>query len=245
MQDGWYHTGDIGDIDADGFLRITDRKKELFKTSGGKFVAPSRVEAAIKRSVYVNQVMLVGDGRPHPAALVSPNWDLVRTELGIAPDVPAADLLAPRRRRRLSDARSARATPRIWRNSNRFAKSSCCRAISPWKTANSRRRSKSNGGSSRRNTRPRSSASTPNAHAADSFHRLRTHDPHAPRRRGSARADQKQDGLSGAHPASGQEQPRPRLRPDAAHRRDLRRADRREHEQDLSAAAAFGRARIS
>lgn len=81
MEDGWYRTGDIGEIDAEGFLRITDRKKELFKTSGGKFVAPSRVEAAIKRSVYVNQVMLVGDSRPHPAALVSPNWDLLRVEL--------------------------------------------------------------------------------------------------------------------------------------------------------------------
>ena len=93
ITDGWYHTGDIGTIDQDGFLRITDRKKELFKTSGGKFVAPSRVEAAIKRSVYVNQVMLVGDSRPHPAALVSPNWDLVRTELDIPASVPVKDLV--------------------------------------------------------------------------------------------------------------------------------------------------------
>lgn len=92
ITDGWYHTGDIGAIDAQGCLHITDRKKELFKTSGGKFVAPSRVEAAIKRSVYINQVMLVGDGRPHPAALVSPNWDLVRAELDI-PAAPAEDLV--------------------------------------------------------------------------------------------------------------------------------------------------------
>jgi long-chain acyl-CoA synthetase len=92
MEDGWYHTGDIGTIDADGFLRITDRKKELFKTSGGKFVAPARVEAAIKRSVYINQVMLVGEGRAHPAALVSPNWDILRTELGLAAGVPLAEL---------------------------------------------------------------------------------------------------------------------------------------------------------
>lgn len=93
ITDGWYHTGDIGVIDERGYLRITDRKKELFKTSGGKFVAPSRVEAAIKRSVYINQVMLVGDGRPHPAALISPNWDLVRTELGIEQSVPPEELL--------------------------------------------------------------------------------------------------------------------------------------------------------
>ncbi len=95
MEDGWYHTGDIGEIDAEGFLHITDRKKELFKTSGGKFVAPSRVEAAIKRSVYVNQVMLVGDSRPHPIALISPDWALVRTELGI-PDSVSIDELRTR-----------------------------------------------------------------------------------------------------------------------------------------------------
>lgn len=93
IEEGWYRTGDIGAIDADGYLRITDRKKELFKTSGGKFVAPSRVEGAIKRSVYVNQVMLVGDGRPHPAALISPNWDLVRMELNVPATVPAEQLV--------------------------------------------------------------------------------------------------------------------------------------------------------
>jgi len=92
IEDGWYHTGDIGTIDEQGYLHITDRKNELFKTSGGKFIAPSRVEGAIKRSVYVNQVMIVGDGRPHPAALVSPNWDLVRMELGIDRAVPVTQL---------------------------------------------------------------------------------------------------------------------------------------------------------
>jgi long-chain acyl-CoA synthetase len=92
LQDGWYKTGDVGHIDADGYLTITDRKKELFKTSGGKFISPSRVESAIKRSVYINQVMLVGDGRPHPAALIAPNWDLVRAELHLSAGVSAADL---------------------------------------------------------------------------------------------------------------------------------------------------------
>jgi len=83
LGDGWYRTGDIGMIDPEGFLRITDRKRELFKTSGGKFIAPSRVESAIRRSLYVNQVMVTGNGRPFPIALVSPNWDVLHSELGI------------------------------------------------------------------------------------------------------------------------------------------------------------------
>lgn len=81
LSDGWLHTGDIGEIDADGFLRITDRKKEVFKTDTGKYVSPARVEASIKRSPYVAQAMVVGDGRPHPAALVAPNWALLATAL--------------------------------------------------------------------------------------------------------------------------------------------------------------------
>ncbi len=77
--DGYFKTGDIGQLDADGFLRITDRKKELFKTSGGKYVAPQAVEACIKRSRFVNQVVLVGAGRKFPAALVVPNWEELKS----------------------------------------------------------------------------------------------------------------------------------------------------------------------
>jgi long-chain acyl-CoA synthetase len=87
IHDGWLSTGDIAEIDSDGYVRITDRKKELFKTSGGKYVAPARVESAILRSIYVNQIMVLGAGRAHPAALVSPNWPVLRRELGIHDEV--------------------------------------------------------------------------------------------------------------------------------------------------------------
>lgn len=94
MDNGWYKTGDVGVIDERGYLRITDRKKELFKTSGGKFIAPARIESALKRSVYISQAMVVGESRPHPAAVVSPNWDLVCQTLGIDASVPIAQLAA-------------------------------------------------------------------------------------------------------------------------------------------------------
>jgi long-chain acyl-CoA synthetase len=83
--DGWFQTGDIGAFDARGHLVITDRKKELFKSSGGKWISPSRIETAIKRSIYVGQVMAFGANRAHPAVVIAPNWDLIRKEL----DLPA------------------------------------------------------------------------------------------------------------------------------------------------------------
>jgi long-chain acyl-CoA synthetase len=78
-EDGWFKTGDIGAIDEDGFLRITDRKKELFKTSGGKYIAPQPIEQMIKGSSFVNQVVLVGNGHKFPAALIVPNWERVES----------------------------------------------------------------------------------------------------------------------------------------------------------------------
>ncbi len=76
-EDGWFKTGDIGTIDPDGFLRITDRKKELFKTSGGKYIAPSPIEQMIRSSRFVNQAVLIGSERKFAAALIVPNFDML------------------------------------------------------------------------------------------------------------------------------------------------------------------------
>jgi long-chain acyl-CoA synthetase len=76
--DGYFHTGDIGEKDNDGFLKITDRKKEMFKTSGGKYIAPQLLENAMKQSRFVGQIMVIGDGQKMPAAFIQPNFDFVK-----------------------------------------------------------------------------------------------------------------------------------------------------------------------
>ncbi len=91
--DGWLQTGDIGTYDGD-HLVITDRKKELFKSSGGKWIAPARIETAIKRSIFIGQVMAFGDDQPHPAVLVAPNWGLIRTELSLGSEVTTEQMAA-------------------------------------------------------------------------------------------------------------------------------------------------------
>jgi long-chain acyl-CoA synthetase len=76
--DGWFRTGDVGHIDADGFLVITDRKKDLIKTSGGKYIAPQMIESLIKSSRFVSQVVVVGNARKFASALIVPNLELLR-----------------------------------------------------------------------------------------------------------------------------------------------------------------------
>ncbi|WP_228235653.1 AMP-dependent synthetase/ligase [Allomuricauda sp. M10] len=78
MTGDYFHTGDIGEVDAEGFLKITDRKKEMFKTSGGKYVAPQILENRFKQSRFIEQIMVIGEGEKMPAALIQPNFEFVR-----------------------------------------------------------------------------------------------------------------------------------------------------------------------
>ncbi len=76
--DGYFHTGDIGEIDNEGFLKITDRKKEIFKTSGGKYISPQLLENTMKQSRFIEQIMVIGDGQKMPAAFIQPNFDFIK-----------------------------------------------------------------------------------------------------------------------------------------------------------------------
>ena len=95
LKEGYFHTGDIGEVDSDGFLKITDRKKSMFKTSGGKYVAPQLIENTMKQSSFIEQILVVGDGEKMPAALIQPNWEWINqwSELkghGISQDTSVA-----------------------------------------------------------------------------------------------------------------------------------------------------------
>lgn len=78
IKNNYFHTGDIGEIDTDGFLKITDRKKEMFKTSGGKYVAPALLENQFKESRFIEQIMVIGEGEKMPAALIQVNYEFVK-----------------------------------------------------------------------------------------------------------------------------------------------------------------------
>lgn len=89
LADGWFHTGDIGELDADGFLKITDRKRDIMKTSGGKMIAPQNLENAVKLRPGVEQVCVIGDNRKYVSALIVPNWewlDVWAKENGVSGD---------------------------------------------------------------------------------------------------------------------------------------------------------------
>jgi long-chain acyl-CoA synthetase len=80
MRDGWFYTGDIGELDADGFLKITDRKKSLFKTAGGKYIAPQQLEHALLSDPLIARSVIVGEGRPYVTALIIPDWEAARKQ---------------------------------------------------------------------------------------------------------------------------------------------------------------------
>ena len=79
IKNGFLHTGDIGEIDDEGFLKITDRKKQLFKTSGGKYIAPQVIENRMKRSPFIEQIMVIGEGEKMPSALIQPDFEYIKS----------------------------------------------------------------------------------------------------------------------------------------------------------------------
>ena len=91
--DGWFHTGDIGTLTAQGNLKITDRKKEIFKTSGGKYIAPQAMENKFKESIYIEQLMVCGENQKHPSAFIVPAWEVLNdwaTKNGLGDPSPSA-----------------------------------------------------------------------------------------------------------------------------------------------------------
>ena len=86
LDDGWIRTGDIGELDADGFLKITDRKKDLIKTAGGKYVAPQQLEFEIQRDDLVEQAVVIGESRPYVTALIVPDWPAVTKQVPGRPE---------------------------------------------------------------------------------------------------------------------------------------------------------------
>jgi len=106
-KEGWFHTGDIGELDPEGFLRITDRKKELIINAYGKNIAPAPIENALKASHYISQAVVIGDRRKFLSALLVPDFDALKAwaaKQGIAAGADPAPLLADPRVRALYES---------------------------------------------------------------------------------------------------------------------------------------------
>ena len=164
--DGWLKTGDIGHLDEEGFLHITDRKKDILVTAGGKNVAPQNIENDLKTSKYVSQALVVGDKRPYVAALIT--LDPVEigrwaAEQGVDGDVAA--LAADERVHELLQGASTMRTASA-RGSSRSSASPSFPATSRWRRARSPRRSRCAGEPSRSTSPTRSTRSTPSRRSA-------------------------------------------------------------------------------
>ena len=120
---GYFYTGDIGHVDEDGFLKITDRKKEMFKTSGGKYVAPQVIENVIKQSTLIDQVMVVGENQKFPSALVQLNFEAVNEWMGNVENPKTANQLIQDQKvidQIKSDIESANANFAQWEKVKKF-----------------------------------------------------------------------------------------------------------------------------
>ena len=132
LQDGWFHTGDIGTIDAEGYLAITDRKKDLLVTSGGKKIAPQPIEAMLKRSPLVAEAVVLGDRRKYASALIVPDFAALERRLKELGRPPAArdELVTRDDVRRALPGDRRRAQPRAVAVRARSRRSRSCRASS-------------------------------------------------------------------------------------------------------------------
>ena len=108
-----FHTGDLGRMNADGFLMITGRIKEQYKLENGKYVVPSPIESAIGMSRFVSQVVLYGSNRPYNIALVVPEWPAIRTELGVDDSVSDEELANDENVAKLMDEEISRTCLRL------------------------------------------------------------------------------------------------------------------------------------
>ena len=162
FEDGWFKTGDIGKIDEDGFLVITDRKKDLIVTAGGKNVAPQPIENILKTNPYISNIVVIGDRRRFISALVVPNFEKLEAWAREArvPAASRAELVRDPRVVALVQSEIDRITSQFSPPTRGSRRSGCWSGTSRSGRGRSRLRSRSGARSSRRNTRPSSTPST-------------------------------------------------------------------------------------